>query len=202
MVGLVVLVVLIAGALGALGDRFLSTGPTEERGTVTSSTLPLVIMMDSSHPARVYDEETLAASGSNADVISDLLADLPIRRQKETIGPDWHRDEEIRQFRPDLIVIHYSGFNQEDSSGPRTRLRLLIQFLADTQIHFLVYSRAKEVELNSNLSALLGDQYAKYPGLQQRIRAFGLLDYGPPRWIKTVTGTQLKLVVKEMLRLP
>lgn len=195
--------VLIAGALGAFGVRFFPTDPTAVRGTATSSQLPLVIMMDSSHPARVYDPETLAASGTNADVISDLLADLPIRRQKETIGPQWHRDEEIRQFRPDLIVIHHSGFLQEASrSEPRTRLKVLVQCLAETQTQILIYGRDKEANLNSQLSTLLGDLYTKHPGLQQRIRAFGLLDYGPPRWINTVTGTQLKLVVKEMLYLP
>ncbi|OLC70050.1 MAG: hypothetical protein AUH78_22115 [Gemmatimonadetes bacterium 13_1_40CM_4_69_8] len=38
---------------------------------------PLVILMDSPNPARIYDEETIRASGTNADVISDIrrLAD-------------------------------------------------------------------------------------------------------------------------------
>ncbi len=85
------------------------------------------------HPHRVYDEETRAASGTNADVISDILLDLPIRRQREPIGPDWHRDEEILRFDPDLIVIHYSGFRQEDGSGPRERLKVLVAFFADSE---------------------------------------------------------------------
>ena len=184
-----------------VGLAHFSTGQTDVRGTATAA-LPLVIMMDSAHPARVYDQETLAANRTNADVISDLLSDLPIRRLKETTGPEWHRDEPVRQLRPDLIVIHYSGFNQEDSSGPRTRLKLLVQSLADTQTQFLIYSRAKEGDLRSNLSQLLGDLDEKYPGLQQRIRAFGLLDYGPPQWIDTATSTQLKRAVRETLRLP
>jgi hypothetical protein len=162
-----------------------------------------VIIMDSSHPARVYDPETLAASGTNADVISDLLADLPIRRQKETIGPQWHRDEEIRQFKPDLIIIHYSGFLQEATLDvPRTRLKVFVQFLAETPTQFLIYGRNSGANMNRQVSTLLGDLYTKHPGLQQRIRAFGLLDYGPARWVNSVTSTQLKLVVKEMLHLP
>jgi hypothetical protein len=48
---------------------------------------------------------------SKNDNISDILLDLPIRRQRETIGPSWHRDEEILQFHPYLIIIHFSGFN-------------------------------------------------------------------------------------------
>jgi hypothetical protein len=202
-IGMIVALVLVAGALGALSVRFLSTAPGAGPGAAASRPLPLVIMMDSSVPARVYDPETLAAGGTNADVISDLLADLPIRRQKETIGPQWHRDEEIRQFQPDLILIHYSGFLQEATlSEPRTRLKVFVQFLAETPTQFLVYGRNTEANMNSQVATLLGDLYVKHPGLQQRIRAFGLLDYGPPRWINTVTGTQLKPVVKEMLRLP
>ena len=60
-------------------------------------------MMDSTHPFRIYDEETIAANATNADVVSDILADLPILRQKETIGPDWHRDEDILRFGPALL---------------------------------------------------------------------------------------------------
>ena len=83
----------------------------------------------------------------------------------------------------------------------RERLKILITFFADTRTRFLIYSRAREVDLNANLSALLADLYSEHPGLRERIRAFGVLDYGPPRWINTATGTQLKLVVKDMLHL-
>ena len=63
----------------------------EGRGSMAKSsqpTLPLVVMMDSPHPTRVYDEETLATNGTNSDVISDILLDLPIRRRRESIGPE------------------------------------------------------------------------------------------------------------------
>jgi hypothetical protein len=160
-------------------------------------------MMDSPHPRRVYDKETLAANGTNADVISDILSDLPVRRQKEAIGPEWRRDEEILRFGPDLIIIHYSGFNQqEDSDVPRERLKILIEFFVEGQTRFLIYSRQREAELNARLAALLADVYSTHPGLRGRIRAFGVLDYGPPRWINTTSGSQLKLVVKQMLELP
>src|SRR5262249_46655109 len=155
------------------------------------------ILMDSSVPSRVYDEEIRAANGTNADVISDILSDLPIRPQKELVGPDWHRDEEVRQFAPDLIIVHYSAFNPEGDDGPRERLRILLTFFAETQTKFLIYSRTHEADLNTNLSALLADLYLKHPGLRQRIRAFGVLDYGPPRWINSASGLQLKLAVKE-----
>ena len=101
-----------------------------------------------------------------------------------------------------LLPGHYSGFTPEGHTGPRERLKLLLSFFAETRTKFLIYSRAKEADLNANLSALLADLYLKHAGLQQRIRAFGLLDYGPPRWVNTAPGIQLKLVVKEMLGIP
>lgn len=162
---------------------------------------PLVVMMDSPHPRRVYDEATRAASGTNADVISDILLDLPIIRQREAIGPDWHRDEDILRFDPDLVIIHYSGFRQEDSSGPRERLKILITFFADTDTEFLIYSRQREDTLRTRVEDLLRDVDAEHPGLLDRIRVFGVIDYGPPQWLNPLTSTQLKLVVKEMLGL-
>ncbi len=189
-------------AFGAIVGFELPFGRSVQGNKTSASQWPLVIMMDSSNASRVYDEETRAANGTNADVISDILSDLPIRRQKELIGPEWHRDEEIRRFGPDLIIIHYSGFNPEGDSSPRERLKILLAFFAETQTKFLIYSRANEANLNANLSELLADLYLKHPGLRQRIRAFGLLDYGPPRWVNTVSGIQLKLAVKEMLGVP
>jgi hypothetical protein len=89
---------MIAGAI--YGVRWL--GPASNAPAAVTPKGPLVIIMDSPHPRRVYDPETLAANGSNADVIGDILSDLPTRRQKETIGQGWHRDEEVKQFQPDL----------------------------------------------------------------------------------------------------
>jgi hypothetical protein len=200
--------VLALGAVALVGIGVAATIGVEWIGRVTGGgagagpRLPLVIMMDSPHPLRVYDKETLAANGTNADVISDILSDLPIRRQKETIGPGWHRDEEIKLFEPDLIIVHYSGFNAEAPPGePRERLKTLIKFFADTPTRFIIYSRNPNAFVNDNMSRLLADLYAQKPDLRQRIRGFGLTDYGPPRWVNSSTGAELKLVVKEMLQL-
>lgn len=163
--------------------------------------LPLVVMMDSHHPARVYDEETRAASGTNADVISDILLDLPIRRQRESIGPQWHRDEEILRFSPDLIIIHFSGFRLDGVSGPRTRLRLFIEFFAETDTKFLIYSRQLEAPLQGYLDDLLSGLEKDHPGLLDRVHAFGLMEYGSRKWRDPATSGMLKLRVKEILAL-
>ena len=188
--------VALAVPLGWLGARALLSGEAAD------PELPLVIIMDSPHPARVYDEQTLAANATNADVLSDVLLDLPIRRQTEPIGLDWGRDEEILRLDPALIVIHYSGFRDEDGSGPRERLRLLISFFGESDTRFLIYSRAADEALRQAMGDLLRDLDAEHPGLLERIGVFGLNDYGPPSWLSPLTTEPLKLRVKQILDIP
>jgi len=196
----VVSLAVIALAFGWLGYRALpsASGPVETTEGAGVS-LPLVIMMDSPHPDRVYDEETLAANGTNADVISDILLDLPIRRQRETIGPNWHRDEEILQFDPDLIVIHYSGFRQGFSDGPRDRMKLFMTYFANSKTRFLLYSRQPEAGLRAGVDGLLGDVEEEHPGFLSRVHVFGLPDHGSRMWRDPLTANALKLRVKEIL---
>lgn len=163
------------------------------------SELPLVIIMDSSHPTRVYDKEILAAGGTNADVISDILLDLPIRRQRETIGPSWHRDEEILKFQPYLIIIHFSGFNQGYQNTPRVRLKSFINFFAESDTRFLIYSRREEIILRHEVDSLLADTYVLHSKLKSRIDVFGVIDYGSWSWLNPITANALKLRVKEIL---
>ena len=143
---------------------------------------PLVMIMDSAHPARIYDDSIRDNGGTNADILSDILDDLPVRTQKELISPSWHRYESITKFEPDLIVIHYSGFKQEDASGPRPQLKLLIEYFLKTDTEFLVYSRASERWLDEKMTLLLGDLPTAYPSLRERVEIFPLLQYGEPYW--------------------
>ncbi len=163
------------------------------------SDLPLVIMMDSPHPARVYDEETLAVNGTNADVVNEILSDLPLRREREPIGPHWQGDREILRLDPDLIVIHYSGFREEDGSGPRERLKLFVSHFGDSEARFLIYSRAEESFLRQRVDDLLADLDSQYPGLLSRISVFGLDDHGPPSWRSSLTANALERRVREIL---
>lgn len=164
-------------------------------------TLPLVIMMDSHHPDRVYDDDTLASGGTNADVVSDILLDLPINRQKESVSPDWHRDEDILGFQPDLIIIHYSSFLAESREGPRQRLRLFIEFFAESDTRFIIYSRMPEAFLREQVKELLAELDQEHSGLLERIHVFGLRDHGEPRWRDPANAASLKLLVKRVLAL-
>jgi len=163
---------------------------------------PLVIMMDSTHPARIYDEETIRASGTNADVISDILADLPIIRQKETGGPGWHRYDEMVAFNPDLIIMHYSTFRGPETDDPRPPLKIFLRYFADRHTRFLIYTRSPEAEVRRVVDSMMADVELEHPGLLARITVFGTPDHGGgPHWRDPVTAGELKLAVKRILRL-
>ncbi len=163
---------------------------------------PLVIMMDSPHPGRIYDDETVRASGTNADVISDILADLPIVRQKESGGPGWHRYDEVVSFHPDLIVMHYSTFRGSDADDPRPPLKVFLRYFADLDTRFLIYTRSPEASVRRAVDSLMADVEAQHPGMLARITVFGTPEHGGgPHWRDPVTAGELKLAVKRILGL-
>jgi hypothetical protein len=93
--GLGVLAVAIAAAVALLQLR---------------SRVHVVYLIDTSAPLGVYDPQTRARGGTNADDISDLLGDLPVTLVKETTSPLWRRENHVATQRPSLVVIHYSAF--------------------------------------------------------------------------------------------
>ena len=189
-------------ALVALGVVAAAFAAVVGRDAWRASHRPLVIMMDSPHPSRIYDEETIRESGTNADVISDILADLPIVRQKEAGGPAWHRYDELLGFHPDLIVMHYSTFRGVDADDPRPPLKVFIRYFADRPTRFLIYTRWPEATVRHSVDSLLADVEARHPGLLARITVFGTPDHGGgPHWRDPVTAGELKLAVKRILGL-
>jgi len=76
----------------------------------STNPVPVVVLMDTSAPRGVYSQETRDKSGTNADVLNDILRDLPIVIHKESIGSTWDREDQIIKQQPDLVLIHRSGF--------------------------------------------------------------------------------------------
>lgn len=100
----------IAVAATALGTTLLGWTAWGRQPAPVLPRQPVVVMMDSPHPQRVYDPATLRAGGTNADDLTDLLGDLPLALIKETTGSVWHRDDQVTGQDPDLILVHRSCF--------------------------------------------------------------------------------------------
>jgi hypothetical protein len=92
---------------------------------------PIIVLMDSPHPERVYDERTRKAGGTNADDLTDLLRDLPVRLVKENTNATWHREYEVLQEEPALIVAHRSCFYDATMLGEASRQRPFIDLSWD-----------------------------------------------------------------------
>ena len=116
---------------------------------------PVVVLMDSPLPDRVYDPETRKNGGTNADDITDILRDLPIVIEKENTSPLWHREDQVLRERPSLIVIHRScfadaavGFDPQ-STAMQVADKKLESFLGYVSLgnpttKFLTYTRRSE----------------------------------------------------------
>lgn len=106
----------------------LSRGPTDPAPHIEP---PVIVLMDSPHPERVYDEQTRKAGGTNADDLTDLLRDLPVRLVKENTNASWHREYEVVQEDPALIVAHRSCFYDATMLGEASRQRPFIDLSWD-----------------------------------------------------------------------
>jgi tRNA A-37 threonylcarbamoyl transferase component Bud32 len=164
----------VAVGAGALGLGALSTVVFD------SSSPPVIVLMDSPHPQRVYDPATLAEGRTNADDLTNILRDLPVVLVKENAYPTWNREHEVLLQNPALIVAHRSSFYDAtlggaDEFAPLTAPLALDKFdvfmgyigQGNPDTKFLIYSRGSwqgdtEVRLEwvrsveSRFPALLG----------------------------------------------
>ena len=176
------LVVLIAIALVAhRGDASRSVPPANPR--------PVVVLMDSPLPGRVYDPRTAAAGGTNADDLTDALQPLGVAIQKENTSAMWHREEQVVRQNPDLIVSHLSclldeRFAEPQREGPlfdhlfalaRSRLAGVFGYVAaaNPRTRFLVYSRGSFAPSGRGAS-FVRDAEARFPALRGRIHTWNI----------------------------
>ena len=147
---------------------------------------PVVVLMDSPLPGRVYDRATFAAGGSNADDITDALQDLKISVRKETTNAAWHREEQVVRQNPDLIIAHLSCLldarvaEPEGGHGPvwehmfavaESRLLLVFGYVGamNPRTRFLVYSRGR-FDDPAAAAAFVSEAEARLPALRGRLR--------------------------------
>jgi serine/threonine protein kinase len=138
---------------------------------------PVVVLMDSPLPDRVYDPETRKNGGTNADDITDILQDLPVVIEKENTSPLWHREDQVVREKPALIVIHRSCFADAtvgldpQSTALQIADKKLESFLGyaslgNPRTKFLTYTRR-----SSDQGAWVLDLEKRFPQLKGRVVA-------------------------------
>ena len=170
---------------------------------------PVVVLMDSTLPDRVYDPETRKNGGTNADDITDILRDLPIVIEKENTSPLWHREDQILLEKPSLIVIHRSCFADAtlgmDLQSPAKQVadKKLESFLGyvslgNSTTKFLTYTRKSEDQ-----AAWVSDLEKRFPQLKGRVVAL-IVSGGPERasFRDPETKKMIREQVKSILGLP
>ena len=202
----------VAVAVG-LSGWLLQPGTT---GTVPpANPRPVIVLMDSPLPGRVYDARTLGAGGTNADDISDALRDLAVVTHKENTSPMWHREEQVRGQNPDLIISHLSClYDVRVAKGDREtevylfdvaekRLTLFFGYLGATnpRTRFLIYSRGRFVSKDAE-AAWVEDIVARFPRLKGRLFAMLVPGSSNATFREQATAELLRTRVREILALP
>ena len=194
---------LVAGAAVPIVRRYTAFG---------AGGPPVIVLMDSTHPERVYDAETRKAGGTNADDLTDVLRDLPVRLVKENTNATWHREYEVLQEQPALIVAHRSCFYDATILGEASReaafvnlswdkFELFVGFVAQAnpQTLILAYSRASWSDENARRQWLTSMEQ-RFPPLKGRIHAMAVpLDRATFR--NAQTGAEMRKRVVDLLKL-
>jgi len=128
---------------------------------------PVVLLMDTTSPAGIYDLDNVGTGGSNTKEVRKALQDLglvpPLATDQEPIDSNWGGEFRVRSLRPDLVMIHRSAFfhplnkvlNLTNSDSPEWKAAYaiaedkLISFMGYVASHcpqtkFLVYSRGTD----------------------------------------------------------
>jgi serine/threonine protein kinase len=169
---------------------------------------PVVVLMDSPLPDRVYDPETRKNGGTNADDITDILRDLPISIQKENTSPLWHREDQVLRQNPTLIIMHRScfadaglGFDPQSNAAQLadSRLGAFLGYisLGNPTTKFLIYTRRSGDQMPWAL-----DLEKRFPRLKDRIVTMSVPG-GPEHatFRDSNTGKMLKQQVQSILGL-
>jgi len=159
------------GRRSMIGAYYLGVLPT------LTKPRPVVILMDSTLPERVYDPATRVNGGTNSDDISDSLREMPLEIHKETTSALWHREDQVVQQRPALLMMHLSSFAKpvgaadeplQAQAVDRTRAFLGFVGLANPRTQFVVYTRGFATD--AERQAWVTETVQRFPALQGRVR--------------------------------
>jgi hypothetical protein len=143
---------------------------------------PVIVLMDSPLPGRVYDPRTAQEGGTNADDVTNVLRALPVALRKENTSSVWNREQQVVMENPDVVISHLSCFLDERvANGDATiaehlvnvaeeRLLLFFAYLAtrNPRTHFIIYSRAQFARKGGE-AVWLANEESRFPILKGRL---------------------------------
>ncbi len=145
--------------------------------TPGTSAFPVVLVMDSPHPDRVFDPARVKLGGTNADDILGVLHDLPVTVLKESTSSTWRHEAEVVKLNPKLIVIHRTAFlSFPDGSAEDLYLLTddkLVAFIGyvatqNPDTKFIIYSR-RGWEAEGSASKWRAEATSRFPALTGRL---------------------------------
>ena len=178
----------VAWASALVAAVFLATWLSPRSGPEllpAPNAVPVIVLMDSPLPGRVYDPRTFAEGGTNADDVTDALRDLRVAIRKENTSAAWHREEQVVGENPDLIVAHLSclldarvGEGQAAVAEhlfdlAENRFIVFLAYVAarNPRTRFIVYSRTV-FQSRGGEEQWVAAQVARLPVLKGRLNAF------------------------------
>jgi serine/threonine protein kinase len=175
---------------------------------------PVIVLMDSPLPGRVYDPRTEKEGGTNADDVTDALRDLPVAIRKENTSAAWHREEQVVGENPDLIVSHLSCLLDARVGGDQAaiaehlfevaenRLLLFLAYVAarNPRTRFIIYSRSR-FQTKGGEREWVQIQEARLPILRNRLHAFIVPGGSDASFRQPATGQLLRARVTQVLGL-
>jgi serine/threonine protein kinase len=174
-----------AALLAAVLTAVWVSSSVEPDGLPAPNPVPVIVLMDSPLPGRVYDQRTFAEGGTNADDVTDALRNLRVAIRKENTSAAWHREEQVVGENPDLIVSHLSclldarvGEGQPAVAEhlfelAENRLLVFLAYVAsrNPRTRFMVYSRSV-FQSQGGEEQWVAKQVVRLPVLRNRLNAF------------------------------
>ena len=187
----------------------------EPGGPLPPNPKPVIVLMDSPLEGRVYDPRTRAEGGTNADDLTDVLRNLPVAIHKENTSAVWHREEQVLEQNPDLIVAHLSClFDARVAADQQAvydhlfdvaqdRLLVFLAYVASSnpRTRFVLYSRSRFQEKGGE-QPWVALQETRLPVLRGRLSAFIVPGgVGKASFREPATGDLMRERVKQVLNL-
>jgi hypothetical protein len=201
-------------SIALAGISWYASGTRNDNGPALPKT-PVVVMMDSHHPQRVYDPATLRAGGMNADDLTELLRDQPLVLIKEAASAQWDREEQLLAQTPDLILAHRSSFYDATLLGDSAldikyvaqlyapaadKFESLLGYVARANPHtqFIVYSRGSW-KTEAEARVWIGNVERRFPAVKGRLTVYRVpLDRATFR--NETTGAEIRALALDVLR--